>query len=97
MAKKEEVLSEVVTEEEAGPVNIQWFDPKDFPEPQPRIISEDKGGGQVNVTLAEGEPDKYVQLRLNGKTVDSKKSVNGFVQLRFPKGWPVGDFQYKVV
>lgn len=112
----------------AEPVDIHWFDPKDYPEtepgkieinedeslawatetgrnikvpakvePRPRQIIEDKGGGQVNVTLAEGETDKYVQLRLNNKTVDSKKSVNGFAQLRFPKGWPVGDFQYKVV
>ena len=66
-------------------------------EPRQRQISEDKGGGQVNVTLAEGEADKFVQLRLNGTTVDSKKSANGFVQLRFPKGWPAGDFQYTVV
>lgn len=66
-------------------------------EPRPRQISEDKGNGQINVTLAEGEADKFVQLRLNGQTVDSKKSVNGFVQLRFLKGWPTGDFQYKVV
>lgn len=66
-------------------------------EPRQRQISEDKGGGQINVTLAEGEADKFVQLRLNGTTVDSKKSVNGFVQLRFPKGWPVGDFYYTVV
>lgn len=64
---------------------------------RPRQISEDKGGGQINVTLAEGEADKFVQLRLNGATVDSQKSVNGFVQLRFPKGWPTGDFQYTVV
>lgn len=85
MAKKEEVSEKVDGETVAKAVL------------RPRIISEDKGGGQVNVTLAEGEPDKYVQLRLNGKTVDSQKSVNGFVQLRFPKGWPVGDFQYKVV
>jgi hypothetical protein len=65
--------------------------------PRPRKIEEDRGGGQVNVTLAEGEADRFVQLRLNGTTVDSQKSVNGFVQLRFPKGWPVGDYQYKVV
>jgi hypothetical protein len=63
----------------------------------PRKIEEDKGGGQINVTLGSEEKDKYVQLRLNGKTVDSKESKNGFVQLRFPLGWPTGDFSYKVV
>lgn len=65
-------------------------------EPLQRQISEDKGGGQINVTLAEGEADKFVQLLQNGKTVDAKKSENGFVQLRFPGGWPKGDFQYTV-
>ena len=63
----------------------------------PRTIEEDKGGGQINVTLEEGAKDRYVELRHNGKTVDGKFSVNGFVQLRFPKGWPTGDFQYIVV
>lgn len=67
------------------------------PEPRKLQISEDKGGGQINVTLAEGETDRFVQLRLNGVTVDSQKSVNGLVQLRFPGGWPKGDFQYKIV
>ena len=66
-------------------------------EPRPRKIEEDRGGGQLNITLAEGEADRFIQLQLNGKTVDAQKSVNGFVQLRFPKGWPVGDYQYKVV
>ena len=66
-------------------------------EPRPRKIEEDRGGGQLNITLAEGEADRFVQLLLNGTTVDAQKSLNGFVQLRFPKGWPLGDFQYKVV
>lgn len=65
-------------------------------EPRQRQISEDKGGGQINVTLAEGEQDRFVQLLQNGKTVDSQKSVGGFVQLRFPGGWPKGDFYYNV-
>jgi hypothetical protein len=83
----------------AEPVDIHWFDPKDYPEtePRPRKIEEDRGGGQLNITLAEGEADRFIQLQLNGKTIDAQKSVNGFVQLRFPKGWPVGDYQYKVV
>lgn len=80
-----------------GQADIHWFDPKDYPEPRPRKIEEDRGGGQLNITLAEGEADRFIQLQLNGKTIDAQKSVNGFVQLRFPKGWPVGDYQYKVV
>lgn len=96
MAKKEEV-SEAVPEKGIEPVEIQWLDAKDYPEPRERQISEDRGGGQLNVTLAEGEADRFVQLRLNGTTVDAQKSVNGFVQLRFPMGWPKGDFQYAVV
>lgn len=67
------------------------------PSKRERVISEDKGGGLVNVFLGEGETDKYFQLLLNNKTVDSQQSKNGFVQLRFPNGWPKGDFQYKVV
>lgn len=62
-----------------------------------REIIVDKGGGQLHVTLAKGEPDKYVQLRVNKNTVDSQKSVNGKVTLKFQNGWPVGDFQYEVV
>ena len=65
--------------------------------PVPRKIEEDRGGGQINVTLGSEEKDRFVQLRLNGKTVDSQQSVGGFVQLRFPKGWPTGDFSYTVV
>ncbi len=63
----------------------------------PRKIEEDKGNGQINVTLASNEKDRFVQLKLNGKTVDSQQSIGGFVQLRFPLGWPKGDFSYKVV
>ena len=67
------------------------------PAPTKREIITDKGGGQLHVTLGSDEKDRWVQLRLNGATVDSKPSVKGKVTLQFPNGWPVGDFQYKVV
>lgn len=67
------------------------------PAPTKREIVIDKGGGQLHVTLASDEKDHIVQLLVNKKTVDTRLSVNGKVTLCFPNGWPVGDFQYKVV
>lgn len=59
---------------------------------KPKVII-DRGGGQIHVAGKEGV---YLRLIVNGKTVDSQKVINGMATLRFPGGWPSGDFTYKI-
>lgn len=59
---------------------------------KPKVII-DRGGGQIHVA---GKDGAYLRLIVNGKTIDSQKVVNGMATLRFPNGWPSGDFTYKI-
>lgn len=59
---------------------------------KPKVII-DRGGGQIHVAGKEGV---YLRLIVNGKTIDSQKVINGMATLRFPNGWPSGDFTYKI-